>query len=356
MLLRLQQLLLVCLLCTGVLTAGSASARTVVDHAGRTVEIPDAVSRYAVTNIYPFASASVVFLGGPDKLVGMHPLSMKAAREGLLARVWPEVSEVDTTFMQGTDLNIESLMALAPDVVFVNSGDAAQIRQLEAAGIPALAVSVSKWDYNVMQTYEAWLDLLSEVFPNRSARAAREAGRKLLETVRERTAAIKPEERRRVLFLVQYDANRIVTSGRRFFGQYWAQAAGASNVAEAIEAKTANALVNFEQILDWNPDAVMITNFTTAAPEDILENRLHDWSSVAAVNKGAVYKMPLGLYRSFTPAADSPLTLLWMAKTLYPQRFADLDLIDATVAFYRDAFGMTISSDDARRLTEVAGK
>lgn len=58
---------------------------------------------------------------------------------------------------------------------------------------------------------------------------------------------------------------------------------------------------------------------------------------------GRVYKMPLGLYRSFTPTADTPLTLLWLAKTIYPERFADIDLQAETEHFYRDVFGLSLT-------------
>ena len=72
-----------------------------------------------------------------------------------------------------------------------------------------------------------------------------------------------------------------------------------------------------ESIYAWNPDIVLLTNFTPLQPNDLIEGRDagRDWTSVKAVKDGRVYKMPLGLYRSFTPTADTPLTLLWLAKT-----------------------------------------
>ena len=38
--------------------------------------------------------------------------------------------------------------------------------------------------------------------------------------------------------------------------------------------------------------------------------------------------MPLGMYRSYTPGADTPVTLLWMAKTTYPEKFEDINITD----------------------------
>ena len=163
-----------------------------------------------------------------------------------------------------------------------------------------------------------------------------------------RTKDLRPEERSKVLFLFRYDARQIVTSGRNFFGQYWCDAVGARNVAESVTADNANAIVSMEQIYAWNPDVVFITNFTAATPADLFDNKMagHDWSDVKAVKDKRVYKLPLGIYRSYTPSADTPLTLLWIAKQVYPSRFADIDLTKEVKAWYKDVFGVTLTDAD----------
>lgn len=126
-----------------------------------------------------------------------------------------------------------------------------------------------------------------------------------------------------MLFLFQYDDQQMVTSGKHFFGQFWCDAVGALNAAEEIEVDNSNAVINMEQVYQWNPDIIIITNFTPTQPEDLYNNAVggDDWSSVKAVQDKQVYKMPLGTYRSYTPSSDTPVTLLWMAKTVYPDLF-----------------------------------
>ena len=65
-----------------------------------------------------------------------------------------------------------------------------------------------------------------------------------------------------------------------------------------------------------------------------------------AVKDKRVYKLPLGIYRSYTPSADTPLTLLWIAKQVYPSRFADIDLTKEVKAWYKDVFGVTLTDAD----------
>ena len=349
-----QNLISACLLILSASLTTPVYARSVTDHLNRTVEVPDHIERVAVADIFPYASAACVYLGSCRKIVAMHPSSMIAARSGLLHELYPEVADINTSVMQGAEVNLEALMGLGPDVVFVNAGNKRLIERLEAAGLPALAVSTGKWDYDVLKTYENWISLLDKTFPGEgNAATALKYAQRIEKLVSERTSDLAPEKRRKVLFLVQYDSKRIVTSGSRFFGQFWCDAAAAINAAESISAENANAVINIEQVYAWNPDVVFLTNFTQAQPADLWENRLHDWSSVKAVQNKAVYKMPLGLYRSYTPSADSPLTLLWMAKTLYPDRFSDIDMTQETLTYYKELFGVDLDENAARSLFAV---
>ena len=57
--------------------------------------------------------------------------------------------------------------------------------------------------------------------------------------------------------------------------------------------------------------------------------------------------MPLGMYRSYTPGADTPVTLLRFAKTTYPELFEDIDIIQETKDYYKEVFGLELTDDQA---------
>ena len=241
-------------------------------------------------------------------------------------------------------------MALRPDLVLVNAPDKRTRDAVRNAGIPAFGISPSKWHYDIIETHAQWMKSLSEIWPEHKGKGdlIDSRSKAIAKMVADRTKDLRPEERSKVLFLFRYDARQIVTSGRNFFGQYWCDAVGARNVAESVTADNANAIVSMEQIYAWNPDVVFITNFTAATPADLFDNKMagHDWSDVKAVKDKRVYKLPLGIYRSYTPSADTPLTLLWMAKQVYPSRFADIDLTKEVKAWYKDVFGVTLTDAD----------
>ena len=80
----------------------------------------------------------------------------------------------------------------------------------------------------------------------------------------------------------------------------------------------------------------------------------YDWSGIDAVVSRRVYKMPLGMYRSYTPGVDTPVTLLWLAKTAYPELFADIDILTETKHYYREVFGIELTDDQAASIFDPA--
>ena len=119
--------------------------------------------------------------------------------------------------------------------------------------------------------------------------------------------------------------------------------------------------VTLEQVYDWNPDTILMTNFNPYGPEDLYGNTVgsYDWSGIDAVERRNVFKMPLGMYRSYTPGIDTPVTLLWMAKTVYPDLFGDVDITKETVEYYETVFGVKLSEEQAESIfspAENAGK
>ncbi len=326
---------------------------TIVDHADREVTLPAEINRVVVTDIYPLPSVMTVFLGSAEKLVGIHPTSMSAAKSGLLGELFPEILEADTSFMTGADLNIESLMALEPDVVFCTASNSQQIAMLENAGIPVVGVSPSKFEYNILETYDQWIALLSQIFPESDkAQQISDYSQEVYDRVQEVVAGIEDSEKKDILFLFQYDDKQMITSGKNFFGQFWCEAVGGRNVAEGVEADNSNAVITMEQVYEWNPDVIFITNFTPTQPEDLMNNAIgdDDWSSIQAVQDGAVYKLPLGTYRSYTPSSDTPVTLLWMAQKVYPDLFADVDITAEVRDYYEELYGVTLTDEQIDRM------
>lgn len=333
-------------------TADNGEYITVTDHLDKEVQVPANAERIAVCGVWPLPSVLAVFFNSAEKIVGMPPQCMTAAENSLLGELYPEILNASTTFAEGSEPNIEELLKLEPDIVFYNASTPSVGEQLEQAGLPAVAVSVNKWDYNCIETLDNWIALLSEIWPdNDRTELVHEKSSEIYNMIQERTADLTDEERAKVFFLFGYGETNIVTSGEHFFGQWWCDAVGAINVAN--ELKDDNSVqVNMEQVYAWNPDTIFITNFTTAMPEDLKDNTIgnYDWSVVDAVENDRLYKMPLGMYRSYTPGVDTPLTLLWMAQCTYPDLFSDIDLTKEVKDYYKEVFDVELTDDQVAQI------
>jgi len=329
-----------------------ADTHVIVDHNDIEVTVPNQVERVVVCDILPLPSVLSVFFDSADKIVGMSGTSMNAAEGGLLGQLYPEILDAETGFIDGTTVNVEELMKLEPDVVFYNASQKELGEQLRSAGFAAVGVSVNKWEYDAIQTLNHWIALINEIFPdNEKTELVKIYSQNMYDLVQERVSTLSEAERQRVLFLYKYSDSSIMTSGKLFFGQWWADAIGAVNVAE--ELTTDNSVtVNLEQVYAWDPSLIFITNFTSAGPEDLYENTVgnYDWTPVNAVKNQNVHKMPLGMYRSYTPGVDTPVTLLWLAKTAYPALFADIDITQQTKDYYAQVFGITLTDEQANSI------
>ena len=324
----------------------------VVDHAGYEVEVPNQIERIAVCNILPLPSVLAVFFDSAEKIVGMTEGSLTAAQNSLLGELYPELLEAETGYFESNSVNVEELMKLNPDVVFYGKSDVEVGEQLRNAGFAAVAISVNDWDYNAIETLDHWIALLGEIFPdNDKTEVVSAYSKQMYDLVQERVADIPDEERERAFFLFKYSDTSIMTSGAKFFGQWWADAIGAVNVAGELTTDNSVA-VNMEQVYAWNPSVILITNFTPAGPDDLYNNTVgvYDWSAIDAVQGRRVYKMPLGMYRSYTPGADTPVTLLWLAKTIYPAYFEDVDILAETKAYYKEVFGVELTDSQAESI------
>ena len=142
----------------------NAATHIVVDHLERSVELPVNIERVVIISPMPLPSIYCLYMGGTDKLVGMHPSSMAAAENSYLKEVYPDVVNVPTDFVKNGAVNVEELIKLKPDVVFYLASDKPLAQTLENAGINGFAFSTSCADFNTIETYANWIGKFGEIF------------------------------------------------------------------------------------------------------------------------------------------------------------------------------------------------
>jgi iron complex transport system substrate-binding protein len=334
------------LLLVGSALPSYAGTRTVVDQTGNKVTVPSEINRIAIASIWPLPSVYCLFEGSAEKLVGIGETSMSAARHSMLAKVMPGIVNVSTGYLKNGALNIEELLGLKPDVVFYNADNPMDKAAFANVGIPAVGFSTSLNGSDTIATLEGWVKLLGEVL-NQENRATGivEYGRQVRGDIVSTLAAQTDLKMPRAFILFEYDDNIMTTTGHDAFGQYWLDSTGAVNVARELEGYPE---ISMEQIYKWDPEIIYITNFSPHLAEDLLNNTVsgQDWKNVNAVKNGRVYKFPLGMYRWYPPASDTPLVLKWLATKNQPKLFKNIDMEHEVRDYYKRFYGVELTDEN----------
>lgn len=307
----------------------TAETKIIVDELNREVEIPAKLDRVVMGSILPYFSTWFIATNSTEEIVGIHPNSFNAASHSILKDISPAILDAKTNFIENGEVNIEELLSLDPQVYFEIASQENTVKKLEETGIATVALDTNTDSLNPLDTLNRWLTLTGEItgVTDRPAEiiAEGEANQQLInDTLAE--ADVKVEDKPRVMVLQYHSNGEISVAGTNMHGNRWLNATGGIDVAaDDIDGIKA---VNMEQIYEWNPDIIYITNFTETQPEDLYNNvfESQDWSEVKAVQDKKVYKMPLGIYRWYPPSGDAPLMLKWMAQHNYPELFSyDMD-------------------------------
>ncbi len=107
------------------------------------------------------------------------------------------------------------------------------------------------------------------------------------------------------------------------------------------EGLTANSWrkVSFEQIASWNPDEIILVNYSSPPDQFIeeIKNSRH-WATLKAVKNGKLYSAPADLTSYFQSDSRWILALEWLSARLHPTLFANFSMEEAIRSFYREFY------------------
>ncbi|SPD75366.1 Iron ABC transporter substrate-binding protein [uncultured Desulfobacterium sp.] len=326
-----------------VTAQAEAKTNTIVDSLGRQVKVPVVIKRIAC--MYAFTGHVVAMLGRADDIVAV---SNGLKRDVLLSTMYPSIKKALSPKFQGA-VNIEELARAKPDIVFVGvdtGGNQAEAAKLDACGLTWLAV-----DFHSMQEQQQAVTMIGRAIGSSDrAVAYNDYYNSCISRVGKAVAAI-PQEDRITIYHATVEPTR--TSPKNSLPTDWIRAAGVINVAAREQGVfDQNHQIGIEQIILWNPEVILVNE--PGAGELIMKNP--KWAAISAVEKGRVYQMPIGISRWGHPGSlETPLAILWTAKTVYPGQFKDLDMQAETGRFYKKFFDYTLSEKMVRQILQGKG-
>ena len=328
------------------LATPAAAARMVTDSAGRQVALPDRIERVLAAG--PPASV-LVYVLAPEKLAGWSRAATPAERD-YLAAPYGDLPELGRLTGRGDTANLEVVLAVKPDLI-LDFGSISDTyvslagRVQEQTGIPYLLI-----DGRFANTAEA-LRLTGEILgvPERGAELAAYA-EATFAGVDAALARVPAEARPRVYLARGPDG--LETGLRGSINAEIIERVGAINVADGGSDRQGIAQVQLEQILAWNPDAMVTwdNRFYQSVRNDPA------WAGIAAIQAGRVALSP-GLpfgWIDRPPSLNRLIGLKWLAGLFYPDQ-APVDLRAETREFYRLFYQVDLDEAQLDRLLGPAG-
>ena len=342
-------LVLAFLLC-GCEETGSAEiarSREFTDSLGRTVTVPETVTKIAVTG--PLSQVYMIPLAG-DMLVGVSNAYAEDAQIYLPAYI-REKTEIGQLYGGKGEMDLESLLAAAPDVVIdIGEPKKTMAEDLDAltaqTGIPFLHINATV--KTAPEAYRTLGKLLGR--EEKAGELAVWCENTYAMTVSMMEKVDEAGARKSLLYCLGDKGVNVIAEGS-FHAETVNMMGRNAAVVEDVVSSGAGNEVDLEQILLWDPDVIIFApdscyGSIASAPE---------WQSVSAVASGNYYKTPTGPYGwlSSPPAVQRYLGMLWLGQLLYPE-YAEYDLQTEVTAYYKLFYGCELTDDMYQELVRNA--
>ncbi len=268
---------------------GAGPSGNPVSQSGASPEAaPEGSGPFAVTDS---RGVDIIFDKIPETIVSLTPSNTEilyalGMEEKIIAVSdycnYPEETASKQKLPTGEQLDLESLISLNPDVVFLGNMSVMddQMRRLEESGIKLVVTEAN----TLAETYEV-MGLIGKITGKaQEASAMADAMKKGFEEIREE---VRGKAQRTVYVEVSPLQYGLWSCGKNTFIQELIDIVGAKNIFDDVEGWTS---VSEEQVLQRNPDIIL----TTASPLTGIKDPIGDivsrqnWSGISAVKNNKV--------------------------------------------------------------------
>jgi iron complex transport system substrate-binding protein len=308
--------------------------RTVIDMAGREVTLYKPVERIITNN--PDNTRIVIALGDGNLLVGVDKSVMNSGcvcpmtgdKQLICKDCWQStvpggLNNLPETGSGGPEFipYYEEMAMLRPDLVFSPTWSPDQADEIEKrVGAPAFVTGELFADYELLAEHARSVGaVLSREEEAEDLIAFIDSKVKMVTDVTD----IMPESEKPRVYFANRGAGESGSSLTTTTNAYYPLTmAGGINVAKDCAGGT----INLEQLIVWNPDVIFLacSKPDNGAGVDYVLNA-PELQSIKAVQEGRVYNV-FSPHCCGQPHDKSLLNVIYMAKILYPDKFADIDM------------------------------
>lgn len=323
----------------------NADKHVIVDIKGNKVEVKKDIKKLAVVPM-PWAYVVYAFDGNSDRLAAIHPGTKGAYKGKFLETKDKHFGKVDTTLInQNFSVNMEGLANAGIDACLMWQYQEQDAKKLGAIGVKTVLIYNDTVD-SLKKSFLIVGKLLNKEEKAKELISYYDEAYSSIDKHKDEVAKAKKPT---VLFLRNA---QLRLQGNDNFMHEALKMGGANNPMGQVALDSNNKNISMEQVYKINPDIILLSNFDKFVPDDLYNNKLpgQDWSTVKAVKEKRVYKVPLGIYRWDAPGVETPLMMRWIAHTMQPEIFKDVDSKKEAKNFYKKFMNMDVTDAELAQI------
>ena len=326
-----------------VFSASISAQKKLIDQNQREVVIPESIERIVGITI-PSASTVITLDKGVERLVGMNPTAKRNIEDSVMRDMFPNALSVPGNMAgDGFAPNVEAILAARPDIIF-QWGDRGEsiLSPIESLNIPLVTFKYGNTDY-----VNEWFKLTGLAIGREERAQEILSYFERTRDVIEENVAQNTQPKPKVLFLFRYRSGfQVGGTGTSMHTDI--ERAGGINVAAQ---QTGFKAINAEQLLLWNPDIILLTNFESGlTPATLFNDPL--LSNINAIKNKRVYQYPKGGFVWEPPSQETPLTWQWLHGLFYPKSFS-IDLKDEMKSYYKLLYNYELTNDEMNQILRI---
>lgn len=272
---------------------------TIVDQAGRSLTIENKPE--AIVSGYYISSSILIALGLKDNLVG---IEAKAAKRPIYSLAAPELIDLPNVG-SAKEFDLEGCAALKPDLIILPKKLKDAASSLEELGLKVILVNPENTE-----------DLKETITIIGAATGTTSEGNKLIAAIERMQSDLNDMIANTASPSIYMASNSALleTASGKMYQSAMIENAGGINVAKDID-DTYWSTISYEQLLEWNPEYIIIAAEAEYTVDDILADT--NLAECTAVKNGNVYAMPCDIEAWDSPVPGSILGSIWLANILH---------------------------------------
>lgn len=299
----------------------------ITDHLGREITMKEKPK--VIVSGYYITSSMLIALGLEDNIAG---IEAKAKSRPIYSLAAPQLLKLPNV---GTakEFNLEGCIALKPDLVILPIKLKSSVKSLEDLGINVIAVNPEN------------MELLKETITIIGKLTGTEDKANKLTTyydtrISEMSKLIDTTNKAKIY--LGGNSGILSTATGKMYQNYMIETAGGINVASKID-DTYWATISYEQLLNYNPDVIIIVPEAKYTKKDILNDK--KLSALKAVQNDKIYVMPDSFEAWDSPVPSSILGTMWLTSILNEEKYSFDTFKNDVSEFYKEFYNFNVDKN-----------